>query len=74
MPLSFPPSTSLTLLSAFCACGMTMMGSSSSVVSTVSRLPRVKMVERFLKVTLVEKKLGGRVKVGDTAKEMVGLM
>ena len=51
-----------------------MMGSSSSVVSTVSRLPRVKMVERFLKVTLVEKKLAGRVKVGDTAKEMVGLM
>ena len=62
-----PPSIPLTLLSAFCACGMTMMGSSSSVVSTVSRLPRVKMVERFLKVTLVEKKLAGRVKVGGTA-------
>ena len=33
-----------------------MMGSSSSVVRTVSRFPRVKMVERFLKVVLVEKK------------------
>ena len=31
------------------------------------------MVERFLKVTLVEKKLAGRVKVGDTAKEWWGL-
>ena len=36
-----------------------MMGSSSSVVSTVSRLPRVKMVERFLKEALEEKKLTG---------------
>jgi len=43
---------------------MTMMGSSSSVVSTVSLLPRVKMVERFLKVTFVEKKLTAIVKVG----------
>ncbi len=34
-----------------------MIGSSSSVVSTVSRLPRVKMVERFLNVALEEKKL-----------------
>ena len=33
-----------------------MIGSSSSVVRTVSLLPRVKMVERFLKVVLVEKK------------------
>lgn len=33
-----------------------MMGSSSSVVSTVSLLPSVKMVERFLKVVRVEKK------------------
>ena len=40
------------------------MGSSSSVVSTVSLLPRVKMVERFLKVTFVEKKLTAIVKVG----------
>ena len=41
-----------------------MMGSSSSVVSTVSLLPRVKMVERFLKVTFVEKKLTANVKEG----------
>ena len=34
-----------------------MMGSSSSVVSTVSLLPSVKMVERFLNVAFVEKKL-----------------
>lgn len=38
-----------TFLSPFCACGMTMMGSSSSVVRTLSRVPRVKVVERFLK-------------------------
>ena len=33
-----------------------MIGSSSSVVRTVSRLPRVKIVDRFLKVVRVEKK------------------
>ncbi len=45
-----------TFLSARWACGTTMMGSSSSVVRTVSRLPSVKMVERFLRTVLVEKK------------------
>ena len=34
-----------------------MMGSSSSVVRTVSLLPKVKIVERFLKVALLAKKL-----------------
>ena len=37
-----------------------MIGSSKSVVTIVSRLPRVNMVERFLNVVLLEKKLAER--------------
>ena len=54
IPKKFPEI--FTLFSVFCACGTTMMGSSSSVVRTVSLLPRVNIVERFLKVVRVEKK------------------
>ncbi len=44
-----------------------MIGSSSSVVRTVSRLPRVKMVERFLNVALEEKKLETLLRSEQTA-------
>ncbi len=39
-----------TFFSVFCACGITITGSSSSVVRTESLVPNVKTVERFLNV------------------------
>ena len=47
-----------TFFSVFCAWGMTIMGSSSSVVMTVSLLPKVNIVERFLRGARLEKKPG----------------
>ena len=43
-----------------------MMGSSRSVVRTLSRDPSVKMVDRFLKEALLEKKRGQRSQGGDS--------
>lgn len=45
----------LTLCSDFWAACGTSMGASSSEVSTIPRLPRVKIVERFFKDGLAEK-------------------
>ena len=46
----------LTFFSPFCAWGTTIIGDSKSVVITESLLLSVKVVERFLRLTLVEKK------------------
>ena len=43
---------------------MTIMGSSSSVVMTVSLLPKVNIVERFLRGARLEKKPGETLRQG----------
>lgn len=53
-----------TFFSVFCAWGMTIMGSSSSVVMTVSLLPKVNIVERFLRGARLEKKPGKILRQG----------
>ena len=59
LPTFSPPPPILTLLSVFCACGITIMGSSNSVVSTVSLFPRVNTVDLFLYVLLLENRPPG---------------